>query len=338
MLFRSNEDYISALQTSGLHRTNSEIADRHIQTQLAFGGNAAYNKNNFHFGVNAIKYHFKLPINKSADPNNSFALTGKELGNYSMDYSYTFRNMHFFGEAAISNKLDKAFVNGLIISVDSRVDMTLLYRNISKKYQSLYTNAFTENALPTNEKGIYSSISIRPNDFWRIDAYADFYTFPWLKYLVNAPSAGADYLMEATYKPNKQLEMYARYRMETKSKNCNPDNLNMSPLYGKPKQNVRTQINYKINSQVTLRNRVEMVWFNRNGADAQQGFLVYGDILYKPSRKKYAGSIRLQYFHAHQPARQYFGRPALGARASPARLGQPEGPAFCPPAPTGTMA
>ncbi len=69
---------------------------------------------------------------------------------------------------------------------------------------------------------MYAGISIRPNDFWRIDAYADFYKFPWLKYLVNAPSVGADYLLGATYKPNKQLEMYVRYRTETKSKNYNP--------------------------------------------------------------------------------------------------------------------
>ena len=292
----NNEDYISSLQTSGLHRTKSETEDKGVQQQLAFGSNIAYNKSNWHLGVNAIQYHFKLPINKQQSPYNLYAISGKDMGNYSIDYSYTFRNLHFFGEAAATNNFNKAFVNGLVISVDTKVDMSLLYRNISSKYQSLYTNAFTENTFPNNEKGMYAGISIHPNDFWRIDAYADFYKFPWLKYLVNAPSVGADYLVEATYKPNKQLEMYVRYRTETKSKNYNPYGQIVTPVIDKPRQNLRTQINYKLNAEITLRNRVEMVWFDKKGDGAQTGFLSYADILFKPSRKKYSGNFRLQYF------------------------------------------
>jgi hypothetical protein len=292
----NNNDFISSLQTSGLHRTKSETDDKGIQKQFAFGGNLAYNKNNWHLGINAIQYHFKLPVNKGTDPYNIYAILGKKLGNYSIDYSYTFSNIHFFGEAAISNNFNKAFVNGLIISLDSKVDMSLVYRNIAKNYQSLYTNAFTESTFPNSEKGMYAGISIRPDDFWRIDAYADFYKFPWLKYLVDAPSVGADYMVQATYTPNRQLEIYVRYRTETKSKNYNPDILYLPPVVDKPRQNVRTQVNFKINPVITLRNRVEMIWFDKKGGGAQNGFLSYADILFKPLQKKYSGNFRIQYF------------------------------------------
>ena len=292
----NNEDFISSLQTSGLHRTRSELADKGIQRQLAYGGNIAFNKNNFHIGANAIQYNFKLPITKPGDPYNLYALSGSRIGNQSIDYSYTFRNVHFFGEAAVDNHFNKAFVNGLIISVDATVDMSLLYRNISPQYQSLYTNAFTESTFPTNEKGMYAGISIRPNPYWRIDAYADFYKFPWLKYLVDAPIVGVDYLTQLTYKPNKQLEIYARYRTESKAKNYNPDQLILSPVVPKPRQNFRSQISYKINPEITLRNRVEITWFDRKGGGAQNGFLSFVDFLYKPMLKKYSGNVRLQYF------------------------------------------
>ena len=292
----NNDDFISSLQTSGLHRTKTEIADKGVQKQFAFGGNIAFNKNNFHIGFNTVQYRFKLPIQKAADPYNLYAFSGKKLSNYSIDFSYTFKNLHFFGEAASTGNFDKAFVNGLIISLDAKVDMSLVYRNISKTYQSLYANAFTENSLPTNEKGIYAGITVRPNDFWRIDAYADFYKFPWLKYLVNAPSTGQDYMVMATYKPSKQIEMYVRYRNETKAKNYNPDALTVAPVANKPKQNLRAQMSYKINSAVTFRNRVEMVWFDKKSATAQNGFLSYAEIIYKPMQKKYSGNLRLQYF------------------------------------------
>jgi hypothetical protein len=292
----NNEDYISSLQTSGLHRTQSEVEDKGSQQQFAVGGNLSYSNSHLHVGINAIQYHFKFPVNKSAEPYNLYSLSGKNLGNYSIDYSYTFKNLHFFGEAAATNHFNKAFINGLIISLDAKIDMSLLYRNISQQYQSLYTNAFTENTYPTNEKGVYSGISIRPNDLWRIDAYVDFYKFPWLKYLVNAPSVGADYLAQATYRPNKQLEMYIRYKSETKSKNFNPDILPLSFVINKPKKNIRLQVSYRINSEITLRNRVDIVWFDKNGRDAQNGFLSYADIIYKPMLKKYSANLRLQYF------------------------------------------
>ena len=63
-----------------------------------------------------------------------------------------------------------------------------------------------------------------------------------------------------------------------------------------PKKNWRTQVGYKINTAVTIRNRTEIVWFDKRGLAAEQGFLIYFDFLYKPLLKPFSGSIRLQYF------------------------------------------
>ncbi len=293
----TNQDFITSIGTSGLHRTASEVADKAIQQQLTYGGNITFNKNNFHVGVNAVQYQFKLPIIKSNDPYNLYALHGKSAGNTSVDYSYTFKNMHFFGELAADNNKNIASVNGLMISVDATVDMSFLYRSISKKYQSLYTNAFTESTFPNNESGIFSGISIKPNNFWRIDAYADFYKFPWLRFLTDAPSVGVDYFTQITYKPNKQLEIYARYRAESRARNFNYNDIaRVDPVLTRPRQNFRSQISYKLDKEFTVRNRVEMSWFDKKGNGAQNGFLTYVDFIYKPMMKKYAGNCRLLYF------------------------------------------
>ena len=294
----NNEDFVSSLQTSGLHRTNSEASDKGVQRQFTIGGNVAYNKGPGHLGVNGVQYQFKLPINKQPQPYNLYAISGRSFGNYSVDYSYSYKNAHFFGEAAVTNHFDKAFIDGLIISADAKVDMSLLYRNISQSYQSLYANAFTESSFPTNEKGLYTGVSIRPNACWRIDAYADFYKFPWLKYLVDAPSIGTDYMLQVSYKPNKQLDMYLRYRTESKSKNYNPGDGVLSSVAPKPKQNIRSHINYKIDNVFSFRSRIEMVWIDKKRAGAQNGFLMYVDLVIKPLMKSYSGSVRLQYFES----------------------------------------
>ena len=292
----SNEEYITSFLNSGYHRTESEIAGRHKLGQLAFGGNIKYKGNNWHAGFNAIYFDFSSAVVKRQEPYNLYAISGKNWSNYSIDYSYTHRNLHFFGEAAVDKNFSKAFLNGLLISVDPRVDISFLHRNIHPQFQSNNGNAFTENTYPTNENGLYSGISIRPVSAWRFDAYVDVFKFPWLKYLVDAPSQGKDFLAQITYTPNKQLEVYTRYRSETKQGNQPDNNTAMNYIVSLPRQNWRTQISYRINQAFAVRSRAEILRYDKKGKNAENGFLTFFDVVYKPPLKNYSGNIRLQYF------------------------------------------
>ena len=51
---------------------------------------------------------------------------------------------------------------------------------------------------------------------WRVDAYADVYKFPWLRYRVDAPTTGKEYMFQLTYQPNKIFSIYSRLRSESK--------------------------------------------------------------------------------------------------------------------------
>ena len=296
----SNEEYITSFLNSGYHRTESEIAGRHKLGQLALGGNIKYKGSNWHTGFNAIYFDFSSPVVKRPEPYNLYAISGKNWNNYSIDYSYTHRNFHFFGEAAMDKNFSKAFLNGLLISVDPRVDISFLHRHIDPQYQSNNGNAFTENTYPTNEKGFYAGISIRPVSAWRFDGYIDVYKFPWLKYLVDAPSQGNDLLAQITYNPNKHLEVYTRYRSETKQGNQPGNNTAMNYLVSLPRQNWRTQISYRINQTLAVRSRTELLWYDKKGENAETGFLTFFDVIYKPPLKNYSGNIRLQYFETDE--------------------------------------
>ncbi|MBS1936073.1 MAG: hypothetical protein JST96_18880, partial [Bacteroidetes bacterium] len=155
-------EFVTSFETSGYHRTQNENADRNELRQITIGGNFKITGNNYRLGINAVHYNFSYPIEKQDQPYNFFALRGKTWVNESIDYSYTFHNIHFFGEAAMDKKSNPAFVNGILMSLSASVDISVLYRKISKAYQSLYSDAFTENATVNNETGIYAGISIHP--------------------------------------------------------------------------------------------------------------------------------------------------------------------------------
>jgi hypothetical protein len=296
----TNEDFVSSILTTGFHRTPNEINKMNKTKQTSFGGNISYNRLGFHIGANAVAFKFSEPIQRDIPPYNQFAIQGDNWHNYSLDYSFTYRNMHFFGEAAMDKRQSKAFVNGMMISLDKHIDASMVYRNIEKSYQSLYGNAFTESTFPTNEKGLFTGVSIRPVSYVKLDMYADVFSFPWLRFRIDAPSKGSDYFVQLTYKPNKQVEVYSRYRNESKAINLSGLGLAARETVNRPRQNWRTQVSYRVNSEVTIRNRVEVLWFDPQAKErSEQGFLTYIDASYKPIGKPLSLNGRLQYFETN---------------------------------------
>jgi Helix-hairpin-helix motif len=289
---------VSSFHTSGYHRTASEIEGKNALAQTTIGGNITFNNQKIKAGINGVHYDFDHNIVKRNFLYNKYALSGNTAGNYSIDYSYTVKNKHFFGEAAVDNRFHSAFVNGLLISADALVDMAFVYRNISPRYQSLYTSAFTENTSPTNESGLYSSLTIRPARKIRLNLAADFFHFPWIKYRVDAPTSGTDYFLQLHYKHDKSIEWFFQYSINTKPVNYNPESVTFNPVIPKSRQSLRAQLNYKVNKSVLFRSRIHLLWYDRTGGDPQNGFLTYAEIFYKPPLERFSSNIRLCHFES----------------------------------------
>lgn len=295
----------SAFRTSGYHRTAQEIASKNNLQQWAAGANARYRQERWEVGINAIWHSFSLPLDKGDEPYERFAIRGNSWYNLSMDYSSTFRNMHVFGEIAMDKNFHRSVINGIMISVDAKADVSIIHRLLDMKYQAINANAFTESTSPGNESGVYAGISLRPSVAWRLDAYADVYRFPWLRHRVNAPSEGKDFLVQVSYTPNRRVEVYTRFRHESKQGNTPRDAIPATGIHfisGLPvlsfftKQNWRTHLSCKISQAVTVRHRTELVAFKNENSAADKGFLAYMDIIYKPLMRPFSAAMRLQYF------------------------------------------
>jgi Helix-hairpin-helix motif len=294
----NKQDIISAFQTAGYHRTPAEIADRNTILQNAYGGNINYKLKNGHIGLNSISYTFSKSIKKNNELYNTFAINGNTWLNTSIDYSYTYKNIHFFGESAIDKKNAFATLHGGLLSVTTNTDLSFVYRNISKKYRSLYGNAFTENAEPANENGLYAGLSQRVHSNLKVDVYSDIFKFPWLKYRVNAPSSGADEMLQVTYLHSKTTNIYIRFRNEKKQINNTSMLSVIDTLTWTKKQNLRMQAEYKPFENIVLRNRAEMVWFQKGNDIKKTGYLLYADFFYKKPSLKWKINGRIQFFDA----------------------------------------
>lgn len=288
--------FFTSFVTTGYHRNAAEQDDRGQLLQWAGGGNLAVRGGRWQAGINSTWYRFSLPVRKRDEPYNIYSIKGRNWNNLSLDYSGTVQNLHLFGEAALDKNRNPAWVNGLLISAGPRADLSLLYRGIHKAYQSVFGNAFTENSLPGNERGLFTGICLRPAPGWRLDAYADIYFFPWLKYRSDAPSRGKEFLLQLQYVPSRQVELYSRLRVEYKESNQPVSGNEMNTLEVLVKHNWRTHVILKLNPALTFRSRVELVWLNSRESGREEGFLWYADLLYKPMLRPFSLVGRLQYF------------------------------------------
>ncbi|MEO8584287.1 MAG: hypothetical protein ABI415_10840, partial [Flavitalea sp.] len=302
---------ISSVQTSGYHRTLTEQEQKNSVKLSTVGASVKWNIQNNHIAINGVHYHYSLPLLKRDEPYNLFSIKGNEWFNYSVDYSYTFRNYHFFGEEAIDKNGSRAFVNGMMATVDAAIDISILHRSISSQYQSVYGNAFTESTMPSNENGTYFGLSLKLNDFARLDFYADLFSFPWLRYRTDAPGFGVQYLAQLNYKPDKKVEIYSRLRWRSKPLNLPVVENQLNIPDDRTLANWRTNITFHVSRTLILRTRFDLSWFNITGQDAakagkknskentqykQGGFLQYADVVYKPAHRWYSANFRFLVF------------------------------------------
>ncbi len=282
---------ISSLQETGFHTTPSEIADKDALVQTIYGGNISYKTRKLTIGITAQNYQLDKNFNRALSYYNQFEFSSTQNFNIGLDYNYIFRNFNFFGEEARSQNGGMAFLNGVIVSLDPRLAFTLLNRNYQRNYQNLLSNGFAENTIAANEKGTYFGIAAKPTNTITLTAYCDRFEFPWMKYQVNAPSYGTDYVAQLNYTPSKKVDMYFRIRERDKQKNTSAIDAIIDYPVPLKQTNYRINISYSILPSVKLKNRVELIDYKLDNDKTQKGYIVYQDFTYNKVGKPLSASL-----------------------------------------------
>ncbi|SHO59451.1 ComEA family DNA-binding protein [Algoriphagus zhangzhouensis] len=290
-----NSDLISSFNQSGLHRTVSELSTKNQFRELSLGGNFQVNLTpQITGGINFLHTGFNHPWIRDPKPYNQFEFKGQSNQIGSTYFNANWKNFFLFGETAISKSKGTGTILGFISSLSKQVDISFLWRNYDKNFHTFYGNGFAESTRPINEKGTYLGLEIRPISKWKINLYYDYFSFPWLKYRVFAPSDGHEWLARLTYKPYKTLSAYIQIRNERKARNL-PDS-------GEPSQTYKTAIisktngifnlDFQVSKQLYLRSRV--LWSNVDFHNSQShGFMILQDVKFGMNRWRITGRYAL---------------------------------------------
>ncbi|MBL4592660.1 MAG: helix-hairpin-helix domain-containing protein, partial [Flavobacteriales bacterium] len=214
---------VTSVQQSGLHRTFNEIEDKDAIIQQQMGGNLSYKTRKLSVGLTGINSNLNTDFNPSIQTYSQFRNSENNQTKVGVDYNWIYRNFNFFGEYSKSINAGSAFVSGALITLDPRFSVAVLYRDYQRNFQPISSAGLGEASTNENEKGMYMGFIAKPIKKFTLSAYYDQFTFPWLKFGINAPSGGYQYLAQLTYKPSKKMEMYVRIRERDKLENTAVD-------------------------------------------------------------------------------------------------------------------
>jgi hypothetical protein len=280
----NEEENIFSQVNTGYHRTESELLKRSVVNEQIIGGNISYQniERNFHTGLTMVGTLFNFNLNKSSELYSMHEFSGDKNFTTGVDVNYSYQNYSFFGEGAISQNGGKGIVAGVLTSLSRQVDASIIYRNYGKNFHSFYSNAFGENTRNINENGIYSGLKYKLSSKWTLGAYYDTYKFPWLKYLVDAPSSGNEYLIRLSYQPSKIAHTYLQFKHESKEKNLANNPHRMDYPVTTIKRSFLIQTDVKASQNLTTRTRIQFSSFQQQ--EMSTGYAIIQDLDWKTSR------------------------------------------------------
>ena len=249
------EIFATSLQTTGKHRTLSEIADENAVRQLTTGGILKWQDRRKHIAINALYNTLSEPLLRRPALYNQYFFNGKRLFNAGLDYSHTWRNFHFFGETAMSENSAVSTVNGLLVGLDQRMDVALLHRHFPKNYQALNAKPFAETSGGRNENGLYLGVEIRPLPEWRLNAYFDQWQHPWLRFRTDAPGNGHEWLARVTFKKRKKMEAHLQVKNEVKPENVDAADGRTDEVFQRQNFQGRVHLSYKLTKSLEWRSQ-----------------------------------------------------------------------------------
>lgn len=288
---------LSTLQTSGLHRTPSEIADKDAVDETLFGGRFEYKNRFLTLGATHYFQNFGSAIVPSDRDYNLFDFQGDRNYLTGLDFDVTVRNLNFFGEFGRSKSGGTALAAGVLAALGRKADFALSVRNFERDFHSTRGFAFAERPINVqNERGVYMGLQLNPSNKWQLSTYFDQFWFPWNNYQASFPSRGHEFLAQVEYKPSRNMSLYLRYRADNKERNASefPDGQQLEYLIPTVRQGLRLQFSYKVHRNLSLKTRVEQSWWQRGEEEQSRGILAYQDISYQVGYKwKFTGRYAL---------------------------------------------
>ena len=238
---RMKGDTLTSLLSTGLHRSQDEMDQRKTVPVWTVGGRLGCTFAWGRLHLNGLVWRLDKPYFPTYQPYNRFGFKGQSGGGLSMDYKWQYQRFGGFGECAISENGQTAWIQGLNVSACSSLALSLVYRMYERGYQTLYGQAFGEHETVNNEEGWYLFVGWEIGAKLSLHGNIDLFRFPWLTYTTDEPAYGQETGLLATYRWASNSKLRLRYKSRLLERNHLPQGGRTPQLIAENKQTARLQ-------------------------------------------------------------------------------------------------
>ena len=202
---------------SGLHRSTSELFNRHRQTIFSAGGALRSRYKHWNIGLHGIWHRFAIPLRTTAEWEDLYRPTGNSQWNLGLEAGVQWKNQQLFGEMAINANLGPAVMAGWLFAVGKYLEGGLVGRWYSPKYHSLMSRPLGRN--PSDEAGLYWGLVLRPSYRIEILTHVDVSVNSRFRYRLYAPAPRLEWQGSLRWKLSKKTLIQSRYLYRQWSEN-----------------------------------------------------------------------------------------------------------------------
>ncbi len=282
-------DSTRMFQTDGYMQTRNDIEDQNNLKMRVWGGRAQLELPIGFLGVTGYRAIFDKYIYAGDRIADRFEFHGRITSAIGFDYRLLVGPTIVFGEIGRSKNDAYGFVTGVESPLGESTEITLVYRNYARDFQSILGNGFGEaGGEPHNEKGIYIGLKHMLTDKVTISAYFDQFQSPAPSFGTEQSSRGYDWfgLVEVHLSSDLQFYIQAENEIEDTAYEITDEfGRQVVRLGEEVRGGIRAQLQYGVNRKVRLRARAEMIRAKQPGEEVSYGYLIFQDIRFTPTEK-----------------------------------------------------
>ena len=224
------DNTVQTINSSGLHRTDSELRHRgtlgshatglHLATSFPLplpASSPAPSAPTLSFGLTGLYQYYDHQFRQSDQLYRRILPEGYQFGAVGVDYSLRSSRLYLGGETALSPAI--ATLNKAAWRFSANTQLTAIQRFYSKHYFSPYASAYGENSRVQNESGLTLQLEADHLGPLALRALLDYFYSPWPRYTMSRASTGWEGLLQTTFSPRRGRTLLLRYSVKSKEQN-----------------------------------------------------------------------------------------------------------------------
>jgi hypothetical protein len=270
-----DDSAVGTIQTSGLHRTTSEEANRNQLCEDLWGGHCEVSSGIVTIGVTGYRANYQPSISEGDPITQHFRFSGAENSVVGMNGSAQLGNGGIDGEIAVSESGGKALLIEGKYAI-SQVQTSCIYHRYDRDFQNMYAVTLTEwGEEAQNEEGWLLALS---TPLWQgatMASRTDITRTPWRTYSFPFSRHGAGSVVALDQSLGSGHSVAVRFR------GSRIDDLEQDAIVQEVRSAVRAQWDWEASGEQSYRLRWERVRFDTpTSLESGTGWMGYGQVTF----------------------------------------------------------